>query len=146
MLETQVRSLGWEDSMERGAWLATIQGVIKIRTRLSDFDFTSGLGTPTVFLVGAHHAGHPTKGSWSSTGLYLVWKFPEPFITLNYPVRKLHHSNGLRPRVSDCFVSSCVVSTSSYMKMKAPLNTHCFPFSSFCSGEGIIMIILESGG
>ena len=123
MLETQVRSLGWEDSMEREAWLATIQWVTKIRTRLSDFPFTSGSGTPTVFLVGAHHAGHRTKGSWSSTGLCLVWKFSEPFITLNYPVKKLHHSNCLRPRVSDCFVSSRAVNTSSYMKIKAPLNT-----------------------
>ena len=54
MQETQVRSLGWEDSpgegkgnplqysclenpMDRGAWWATVHGVAKSRTRLSDF-------------------------------------------------------------------------------------------------------------
>ena len=58
MQETRVRSLGWEDSlgegngnplqysclenpMDRGAWWATVHGVAKSRTRLSDFTFTS---------------------------------------------------------------------------------------------------------
>ena len=53
MLETQVRSLGWEDPLEegmatdssilawripmdRGAWWGTVHGVTKSRTRLSD--------------------------------------------------------------------------------------------------------------
>ena len=53
MRETWVRSLGWEDSLEegmathssilawkipmgRGAWRATVHGVTKSRTRLSD--------------------------------------------------------------------------------------------------------------
>ena len=52
MQETQVRSLGWEDSpgggngnplqdsclensMDRGAWRATVHGVAKIQTRLT---------------------------------------------------------------------------------------------------------------
>ena len=54
MWETQVRSLGWEDPLEketaihsstiawkipwtRGAWQTTVYGVAKSRTRLSDF-------------------------------------------------------------------------------------------------------------
>ena len=57
MWETRVRSLGWEDSsgegngnplqysclenpMDGGAWWATVHGVAKSRTRLSDFTFT----------------------------------------------------------------------------------------------------------
>ena len=57
MRETGVRSLGWEDPLEkemathsstlawsnpidRGAWWATVHGVTKSRTRLSDFTFT----------------------------------------------------------------------------------------------------------
>ena len=56
MWETCVRSLGWEDSLEegmatyssvlpwripmdRGAWWATVHGVGKSQTRLSDFTF-----------------------------------------------------------------------------------------------------------
>ena len=56
--ETWIRSLGWEDSpgegnsyplqyyrlenpMDRGAWQATVHGVAKSRTRLSDFTFLS---------------------------------------------------------------------------------------------------------
>ena len=56
MQETQDRSLGWEDPpgegngkplqysclenpMEGGAWWATVHGVTKSRTRLSDFTF-----------------------------------------------------------------------------------------------------------
>ena len=55
MLEIWVRSLGWEDpleknsyplqysglegSMDRGAWQVTVHGVSKSRTRLSDFTF-----------------------------------------------------------------------------------------------------------
>ena len=56
MQKIQVRSLGWEDpleegngnplqysclenSMDRGAWEATVHGVAKSRTRLSDFTF-----------------------------------------------------------------------------------------------------------
>ena len=55
--ETQVQFLGWEDSpgegngnplqysclenpMDRGTWWATVHGVAKSRTRLSDFTFT----------------------------------------------------------------------------------------------------------
>ena len=55
--ETWVQSLAWEDSpgegygnplqysclenpMDGGAWWATVQGVAKSRTRLSDFTFT----------------------------------------------------------------------------------------------------------
>ena len=57
MWETWVRSLGWKDPVEegmatyssilawritidRGAWWATVHGVAKSRTRLSDFMFT----------------------------------------------------------------------------------------------------------
>ena len=57
MQETWVLSLGWKDplekgkathssilawriSMDRGAWRATVHGVAKSRTRLSDFTFT----------------------------------------------------------------------------------------------------------
>ena len=57
MQETWVQSLGWEDplekrngyplqcsclenSMDRGAWWATVHGVTKSQTRLSDFTFT----------------------------------------------------------------------------------------------------------
>ena len=55
MRETWVRSLGWEDplgngnplqysclenSMDGEAWWATVHGVMKSRTRLSDFTFT----------------------------------------------------------------------------------------------------------
>ena len=32
--------LAWENSMDRGAWWATVHGVAKSRTRLSDFTFT----------------------------------------------------------------------------------------------------------
>ena len=56
MQETSVRSLGWEDSpgegnanplqyscleipMDGGAWWATVHGVAKSQTRLSDFTF-----------------------------------------------------------------------------------------------------------
>ena len=56
MRETWVRSLGWEDPLEegmathssilawrihmdRGAWQATVHGVAKSQTRLSDFHF-----------------------------------------------------------------------------------------------------------
>ena len=53
MQETQVRSLGWEDllekgilqysslenAMDRGPWQATAHGITKIRTRLSDYHF-----------------------------------------------------------------------------------------------------------
>ena len=56
MQETRVRSLGWEDPpgegngnplqfyclenpMDGGAWQATLHGVAKIQTRLSDFTF-----------------------------------------------------------------------------------------------------------
>ena len=55
--ETWVQSLGWEDPLEesmathssilawripmdRGAWWATVHGVLKSQTRLSDFTFT----------------------------------------------------------------------------------------------------------
>ena len=58
--ETQVRSPGWEDALEKGtaahsstpawrtAWTeepgwATVHGVIKRQTRLSNFYFTSGV-------------------------------------------------------------------------------------------------------
>ena len=56
MQETQVQSPGWEDPLEkgmsplqysdlenpmdRGAWQATVHGVSKSQTRLSDFHFT----------------------------------------------------------------------------------------------------------
>ena len=57
ILETGVRSLGWEDplekemanplqysylgnAMDRGTWWATVDRVTKSRTRLSDFTFT----------------------------------------------------------------------------------------------------------
>ena len=55
MLETRVRSLGWEDPLEKemathsstlawkmdgGAWRATVHGVAKSGTRLNDFTFT----------------------------------------------------------------------------------------------------------
>ena len=63
MQETWVRSLGWEDPLEegmathssilawripvdRGAWRATVHGVAKSRTRLSDFTFTFKLYSP----------------------------------------------------------------------------------------------------
>ena len=58
MQETQVQSLGWEDSpgegngnplqysclenpMDGGAWWATVHGVAKSQTRLSNFTFTN---------------------------------------------------------------------------------------------------------
>ena len=57
MWETWIQSLGWEDPLEKGrathssilawrirmdreAWWATVHGVAKSRTRLSDFTFT----------------------------------------------------------------------------------------------------------
>ena len=57
MQETWVQSLGWEDllekeiathlqcsclenPMDRGSWQATVHGVAKSQTRLSDFTFT----------------------------------------------------------------------------------------------------------
>ena len=52
MRETWVRSLGWEDPLEKGkatyprilawriAWPGEVHGVAKSRTRLSDFTFT----------------------------------------------------------------------------------------------------------
>lgn len=57
---------------------------------------------------------------WAVSGPELSY---EPFLTLNYPVKKLHDSNCLRPRGPDCFVSSRVVGTSSHVKIYAPLNT-----------------------
>ena len=67
MQETRVQSLGWEDSpgegngnplqsyclenpMDRGAWKATVHGVAKSWTRLSDFTFTLLLDQEEVFL------------------------------------------------------------------------------------------------
>ena len=60
MWETWVQSLGWEDplekgtascqysclenSMDRGAWQATVPGVAKSQTWLSNFHFTDSLG------------------------------------------------------------------------------------------------------
>ena len=35
-----------ENSMDRGAWWATVHGVTKSQTRLSDFQFTMGLNAP----------------------------------------------------------------------------------------------------
>ena len=57
MWETQVQSLGWEDPLEkematyfclenpmdRGAWRATVHGVSKSWTRLSEFTFTHSI-------------------------------------------------------------------------------------------------------
>ena len=57
MQETRVKSLGWEDPLEKAmatplqysclenpmdgeAWWTTVHGVVKSRTRLSDFTFT----------------------------------------------------------------------------------------------------------
>ena len=59
-VSTRIRSLGWEDSLEkgmathssilawripmhRGAWQATVHGVAKSRTRLNDFHFSLSL-------------------------------------------------------------------------------------------------------
>ena len=67
MQETQVRSLGWgdplekemasillysclENPMDRGAWQATVHGVAKSQTRLSDFTFTFKLKVNRKFL------------------------------------------------------------------------------------------------
>ena len=52
MPETWVRSLGWEDLLEKGkathssilAWRILVHGVAKSWTRLSDFHFTSLIG------------------------------------------------------------------------------------------------------
>ena len=61
MRETWVQSLGgedflekemathssilvWKNSMDRGTWWATVHGVAKSRTQLSDFTFTFGGG------------------------------------------------------------------------------------------------------
>ena len=41
---------GLENSMDRGAWQATVHGVAKSRTRLSAFHFTSH-GAHTIFLL-----------------------------------------------------------------------------------------------
>jgi len=66
MRETWIRSLGWEDPLEkkwqptpvflpgdpmdRGAWRATVHGVAKSRTRLSDF--TSGMVERVPLIMG----------------------------------------------------------------------------------------------
>ena len=41
MWETRIRSLGWENPMDGGAWWAIVHGVAKRRTRLIDFTFTT---------------------------------------------------------------------------------------------------------
>ena len=33
-------TLAWKNTMDRGAWQATVHGVAKTRTQLSDFTFT----------------------------------------------------------------------------------------------------------
>ena len=40
MQETRVRSLGWENPMDGGAWWAIVHGVTKSQTPLSDFSLT----------------------------------------------------------------------------------------------------------
>ena len=65
MLETWVRLLGWEDplkkgmaihssilAMDRGAWWATVHGVTKSQTRLSDFFFPSFVDLPVHIFCG----------------------------------------------------------------------------------------------
>ena len=39
---------GLENSMDRGPWQATVHGVTKSLTRLSNFHFTEGKGSPTL--------------------------------------------------------------------------------------------------
>ena len=39
-METHSSILAWRDSTDRGAWWATVLGVARSRTRLSDFTFT----------------------------------------------------------------------------------------------------------
>ena len=39
-METHSSIIAWRDSMDRGAWWATVRGVARSRTRLSDFTFT----------------------------------------------------------------------------------------------------------
>ena len=39
-MATRSSILAWENAMDGGAWWATVQGVAKSRTRLSDFTFT----------------------------------------------------------------------------------------------------------
>ena len=68
MRETWVQFLGWEDPLEkemathsstiawknlmdRGAWQATVHGVAKSRTRLSDFTFPSQRTNTLFFLT-----------------------------------------------------------------------------------------------
>ena len=45
---TPLKYSGLENSMDRGAWQATVHGFTKSRTRLSDFHFTEGKGSPTL--------------------------------------------------------------------------------------------------
>ena len=86
MQETWVRSLGWEDPLEkeiathssivawkilmdRGSWWATVHGVAKSQTQLSDFHFPFDLyrNLPHVLLSGNSHCGrgftHPPATS-----------------------------------------------------------------------------------
>ena len=39
-MENHSSILAWKNPMDRGAWQATVHGVAKSRTRLSDFTFT----------------------------------------------------------------------------------------------------------
>ena len=62
MQETWVRSLGWEDPLEKEmathsstlAWWATVHGITKSRTRLRDFTFTFTITTNALILTLSH--------------------------------------------------------------------------------------------
>ena len=57
--------------MERGAWQATVQGVAKSRTRLSDFHITSGI-TRIEGTFPSHHHYAPMKRYWACEAIPLA--------------------------------------------------------------------------
>ena len=93
MWDTRVQSLGWEDplekrnstplqysclenSVDRGAWQATVHGISKSWTQLNDFTFTllKGIQIPGSGRSAGEGIGYPLQYSWASLVAQLVKK------------------------------------------------------------------------
>ena len=61
-MATHSSILAWKNPMDRGAWWATVHGVTKSRTRLSDFTFTFHF--------------HALEKEMATHSSILAWKIP----------------------------------------------------------------------